>query len=99
MQQGKIDNYRSERGAQAYQRDHETKLHRKVSTQLELRILGQIFADLARQQPIERVLDLPCGTGRLLPFLRDFWPFCPRPAVLPRLPPFLRDDADEVVEP
>ena len=70
MQQSKVDNYHSERGALAYQRDHETKLHRKVSTRIELRILAGLFGEIAADGPIDRVLDLPCGTGRLFEFLQ-----------------------------
>jgi ubiquinone/menaquinone biosynthesis C-methylase UbiE len=62
MEQTKIDNYRSARGAAAYHSDYQRKLHRKLSDRLERRIFAQFFGDTGRMQ---RLLDLPCGAGRL----------------------------------
>jgi ubiquinone/menaquinone biosynthesis C-methylase UbiE len=63
MSAPKAQNYRSERGARAYHDDHQNKLHRKFSDRRERRILQDFFH---RCGPVEQLLDVPCGFGRLL---------------------------------
>ena len=67
MQQSKLDNYNSTRGASAYKGDYETKLHRKVSDRIERAIFARIFAALPAMRS---ALDLPCGAGRLYELLQ-----------------------------
>lgn len=62
MEQSKIDNYVSTRGAAAYKSDYEQKLHRKLSDRLERAIFARLFAKIGVS---ESLLDLPCGAGRL----------------------------------
>jgi len=69
MSEAKMVNYRSERGAAAYKRDYETKVHRKVSDRRERAILEQYRQ---RVGPVESALDLPCGAGRLYGFVADW---------------------------
>lgn len=71
LQPSKLANYQSERGANAYLHDHETKLHRQVSDRAERRILRSFFAEVG---PLESILDLPSGYGRLLGLLREHAP-------------------------
>lgn len=62
MEQSKIDNYVSTRGAESYKADYDRKLHRKVSDRLERAIFARMFAVIGHS---ESLLDLPCGAGRL----------------------------------
>jgi ubiquinone/menaquinone biosynthesis C-methylase UbiE len=68
MEQSKVDNYRSLRGAQAYRSDYEAKLHRKVSDHWERAIFARMFASIGHSQTL---LDLPCGVGRLFGMLQQ----------------------------
>ncbi len=68
MSAAKLANYRSERGARAYLDDHRKKLHRRWSDRRERRILTELLGAAA---PVGRLLDVPCGFGRLLDLLRD----------------------------
>ena len=47
MRQDKLDNYRSERGALAYQSDHQRKLHRRWSDRRERHIFHRFLGRLA----------------------------------------------------
>ena len=62
MQQGKLQNYNSGRGAQAYKADYQNKLHRKLSDRRERALLLRYFAEIGH---VGTMLDLPCGHGRL----------------------------------
>lgn len=62
MQQGKLQNYNSPRGADAYKADYQNKLHRKLSDRRERALLLRYFDEIG---PVESLLDLPCGHGRL----------------------------------
>lgn len=68
MQRSKLQNYNSTRGAEAYKSDYDRKLHRKVSDRRERAILERYLDELGH---CPRVLDLPCGHGRLSDFLRQ----------------------------
>lgn len=68
MQPSKLHNYNSGRGAQAYKADYQNKLHRKLSDRRERALLARYFAAIG---PVESVLDLPCGHGRLSDLLRS----------------------------
>lgn len=67
MQQHKLQNYNSTRGAEAYKADYQNKLHRKWSDKRERALLTRYFAELGHQGSI---LDLPCGHGRLSDLLK-----------------------------
>lgn len=67
MEQSKIDNYVSARGAHAYKADYDAKLHRKLSDRWERAIFARMFAAVG---PSESLLDLPCGAGRLFGLFR-----------------------------
>lgn len=69
MSQGKVDNYRSTRGAAAYHEDHRAKLHRRYSDRRERRILSKLLASARKSG---RLLDCPSGFGRFLGFLLDY---------------------------
>lgn len=66
MQQGKLQNYNSGRGAEAYKADYRNKLHRKLSDRRERALLDRYFAEVG---PVGTLLDLPCGHGRLADLL------------------------------
>lgn len=68
MQQGKLQNYNSGRGAAAYKADYENKLHRKLSDRRERALLERYFAEVG---PVGTLLDLPCGHGRLSGLLHE----------------------------
>ncbi len=68
MQQNKLQNYDSKRGAEAYKADYQQKLHRKLSDKRERALLAQIFREIGQ---VDSILDLPCGHGRLSDFLRS----------------------------
>lgn len=68
MQQGKLQNYNSARGANAYKADYRNKLHRKLSDKRERKLLEAYFAQLGK---VDTILDLPCGHGRLSDFLKE----------------------------
>jgi ubiquinone/menaquinone biosynthesis C-methylase UbiE len=68
MQQSKLQNYDSIRGAEAYKSDYARKLHRKLSDRRERALLVRYFDALG---PCETILDLPCGHGRLADFLKE----------------------------
>lgn len=67
MQQSKLQNYNSPRGASAYKADYQNKLHRKWSDKRERALLSRYFARIGK---VATILDLPCGHGRLSDFLR-----------------------------
>lgn len=66
MQQSKLQNYNSQRGAASYKGDYQNKLHRKLSDKRERALLHRYFAEIGH---CGRILDLPCGHGRLSDFL------------------------------
>lgn len=68
MQQSKLQNYNSQRGAHAYKADYQDKLHRKWSDKRERALLNRYFAHIGQ---VETILDLPCGHGRLADLLRS----------------------------
>lgn len=68
MQQSKLHNYNSTRGAEAYKADYRNKLHRKWSDKRERALLHRYFAQIGA---VDTILDLPCGHGRLSDFLRS----------------------------
>lgn len=67
MQQGKLQNYNSTRGAEAYKADYRNKLHRKLSDRRERALLVRYFDAIGA---VDSILDLPCGHGRLSDFLK-----------------------------
>ena len=72
MQQSKLQNYNSSRGANAYKADYQNKLHRKFSDRRERALLVRYFRELKREGArIESILDLPCGHGRLSGLLKE----------------------------
>jgi tRNA A-37 threonylcarbamoyl transferase component Bud32/SAM-dependent methyltransferase len=62
MQPSKLQNYNSGRGALAYKADYQNKLHRKLSDRRERALLLRYLAVVG---PVDSILDLPCGHGRL----------------------------------
>ncbi len=68
MQQSKLQNYNSSRGASSYRADYQNKLHRKLSDKRERALLAGYFQAIG---PVESILDLPCGHGRLSGFLQQ----------------------------
>lgn len=68
MQQSKLQNYNSTRGAESYKADYHNKLHRKWSDKRERVLLSQYFARIGK---VETILDLPSGHGRLSDLLRS----------------------------
>lgn len=68
MQQGKLTNYNSTRGATAYKADYQNKFHRKFTDARERKLLTDYFATLGK---LDSILDLPCGHGRLAGFLKE----------------------------
>lgn len=66
MQQSKLQNYNSARGASAYKADYQNKLHRKWSDKRERTLLHTYFARIGQ---VDTILDLPCGHGRLADLL------------------------------
>jgi ubiquinone/menaquinone biosynthesis C-methylase UbiE len=67
MEQSKIDNYVSARGARAYRADYDNKLHRRISDRWERDIFAAFFREIGHSRTL---LDLPCGAGRLFTLLR-----------------------------
>jgi ubiquinone/menaquinone biosynthesis C-methylase UbiE len=68
MQQSKLHNYNSTRGAEAYKADYHNKLHRKWSDLRERALLVRYFEHIG---PVDSILDMPCGHGRLSNFLHS----------------------------
>ncbi|MEO6596771.1 MAG: methyltransferase domain-containing protein [Planctomycetota bacterium] len=62
MQQHKLQNYNSTRGAEAYKADYQNKLHRKWSDKRERALLHRYFQKVGH---VDAILDMPCGHGRL----------------------------------
>jgi SAM-dependent methyltransferase len=60
------ERYRSREGAAAYSRKFKRTLGRRLSNWRELALVSKA---LARAGHAERILDCPCGAGRLLPVL------------------------------
>lgn len=71
MQQSKLDNYNSRRGASAYKSDYDRKLHRRYSDSRERAIFARFFERIGRTAS---VLDLPSGFGRLFDLLSEHSP-------------------------
>lgn len=73
MQQHKLQNYNSTRGAEAYKADYRNKLHRKWSDKRERTLLQSYFLELGQLglTQAESILDLPCGHGRLSGLLKE----------------------------
>lgn len=67
MQPSKLQNYNSTRGAEAYKADYRHKLHRKLSDKRERALLHRCFQRIGH---VGRLLDMPCGHGRLSDLLR-----------------------------
>ncbi|TAH35935.1 MAG: class I SAM-dependent methyltransferase [Planctomycetota bacterium] len=63
----RLAEYNSPEGAREYLEEYQ-KLHRRFSDARERRVLARF---LARMEALETALDLPCGWGRYLPFLRQ----------------------------
>lgn len=68
MQPSKLQNYNSSRGASAYKADYQRKLHRRLSDQRERALLTRYFDAIG---PVDTILDLPCGHGRLAGLLQQ----------------------------
>lgn len=68
MQQSKLQNYNSGRGALAYKSDYQKKLHRKLSDRRERALLARYFQQIGN---VDTILDLPCGHGRLSDLLQQ----------------------------
>lgn len=58
---------RSTRGAESYATKYDRELHKRVSSWFERRVIRRAVARTGVSQG--RVLDLPCGAGRLTPLL------------------------------
>ncbi len=65
-QRQRLKFYDSPEGAVEYYEEYE-KVHRRLSDRRERRILNRWLNQIG---PLESALDLPCGFGRYLPFLR-----------------------------
>ena len=63
----RLAEYNSPEGALEYLEEYE-KVHRKVSDKKERRLLDGFFERIG---PVQRLLDLPCGWGRYLPWLSE----------------------------
>jgi len=61
--------YSDERPAAEYNAAYKERLTKRLSTQREYRLLGELLASQPRSQ---RLLDLPCGGGRLSPALAPY---------------------------
>jgi len=59
-----VERYGTRDGAVAYRRKHEESWIRRVASRRERALLRRM---LARVEPIESILDCPCGAGRFLP--------------------------------
>jgi ubiquinone/menaquinone biosynthesis C-methylase UbiE len=53
----------TERGATSYETKYERELHKRISDRVERRVIARALA--LTGGPHERVLDVPCGAGRL----------------------------------
>jgi ubiquinone/menaquinone biosynthesis C-methylase UbiE len=62
-----VPRYRSREGAAAYRTKYARSFLRRISSGREVAIVRRL---LARAGPARRLLDCPCGAGRLLPALR-----------------------------
>ena len=62
-----LENYNSPSGASSYKAAYSRKLHRKVSDRLERRLFARLFD---RAGPMEDLVDVPCGAGRLFGLFR-----------------------------
>jgi ubiquinone/menaquinone biosynthesis C-methylase UbiE len=61
-----VPRYRSREGAVAYRTKYATSLFRRISSRREVAIVRDF---VGRAGPVRRLLDCPCGAGRLLPAL------------------------------
>jgi ubiquinone/menaquinone biosynthesis C-methylase UbiE len=57
-----LSNYNTEEGARSYRDEYRNKVHRKLSDRSERRLFERLFALTG---PLESLLDVPCGVGRL----------------------------------
>jgi len=64
MEQHLLDKYNSTRGAISYRGKFQRHWNERLNNQNEQRLLRRL---LARLEPVEDALDLPCGYGRLYP--------------------------------
>ncbi len=53
----------TERGAASYETKYERELHKRISDRVERRVIARALA--LTKGPHDRVLDVPCGAGRL----------------------------------
>lgn len=67
MNPNAIAHYKSAEGAARYELLYRSKLHKRVSDRVERKLIRRVFQDIG---PAGRILDVPCGTGRLYPELR-----------------------------
>ncbi|MBI4577592.1 MAG: class I SAM-dependent methyltransferase [Planctomycetes bacterium] len=61
-----VANYRSPEGAARYEVLYRGRLHKRISDRVERRLIQRVFDRIG---PQGRILDLPCGAGRLFPEL------------------------------
>ena len=69
MDQGLLKRYNTPEVAENYKNEYKRKLHRKISDRLEKRIFRSF---LERIQPLDTLLDLPSGPGRLFRTLEAY---------------------------
>lgn len=62
MEKTLLAKYASPEGAASYNVKYEREFHKRVSNRVEHRLLRRVFARVGRHR---RLLDLPCGTGRM----------------------------------
>ncbi len=60
--------------ARTYDRKRFTSLSGRFFNWSEKRVVQRLAADISAQIPVKRVLDVPCGTGRIAEHLTDLFP-------------------------
>jgi len=69
MEQHVVDRYKSYEGAASFNTKYDREWHKRVSTKREYKVIGKCFAITG---PVDSILDLPSGAGRLF---KAFQPF------------------------
>lgn len=65
-----IAKYQSREGAESYNELYVRRWHKRLSHRTEVRVIRKAFSHV--EGPVDWMLDLPSGTGRLFPTIREY---------------------------
>ena len=67
-----LDHYNSPEGAESYTRKFEKHLSERINNRHETRLIQRLITQIAGETDLNLALDMPCGYGRLMPFVKRY---------------------------